>query len=85
MKPLSTNDFGPMVKRTKQRRRMLLAWCAGAFAPLAAFAQQPDKVRRIGFLAPRSRSTAANLDVAERVHAGHERVVELVRVGGGGA
>ena len=62
MKPLSTNAFGPMAKRTKQRRRTLAALCAGAFAPLAAFAQQPDKVRRIGFLAPRSRSTAANPD-----------------------
>ena len=62
MKPLSTNDFGPTATRTSQRRRTLAALCAGAFAPLAAFAQQQDKVRRIGFLAPRSRSTAANPD-----------------------
>ena len=52
MKPLSTNDFRPMVKRTKQRRRTLAALCAGAFAPLTSFAQQPSKVWRIGYLSP---------------------------------
>ena len=52
MKPLSTNDFGPMVKRTKQRRRTLAALCASAFAPLTSFAQQPSKVWRIGYLSP---------------------------------
>ena len=51
MKPLSTNDFGPMVKHAEQRRRTLAALCAGAFAPLTAFAQQPPaKIFRIGLL-----------------------------------
>ena len=50
MKPLSTNAFGPMAKRTKQRRRTLAALCAGAFAPLTSFAQQPPKIWRIGYL-----------------------------------
>ena len=46
------------------RRQILFALGAAAFAaPFASFAQQPAKVRRIGFLAPRSRSTAANPDV----------------------
>ena len=33
-----------------QRRRTLLAFAAGALAPLASFAQAPGKVWRIGFL-----------------------------------
>ena len=51
-----------------QRRRRVIALGAGTFAQsfaltaLTSFAQQPDKLRRIGFLAPRSRSTAANPD-----------------------
>ena len=51
-----------------QRRRRVIALGVGALAPslalapLTSFAQQPDKLRRIGFLAPRSRSTAANPD-----------------------
>ena len=45
------------------RRRIIVALGAGAFAaPLAALAQQPAKVRRIGFLAVRSRPSAANPD-----------------------
>ena len=59
MKPLSTNDFGPMVKRTKQRRRTLAALCAGAFAPLTSFAQQPSKVWRIGYLSPGTEASQA--------------------------
>ena len=46
------------------RRTLLRAMLAGiALAPLASLAQQQDKVRRIGFLALRSRSTPANPDV----------------------
>jgi putative ABC transport system substrate-binding protein len=47
-----------------QRRKLLaaLGLCALA-APLSAFAQQPGKVRRIGFLAARLRSTASSPDV----------------------
>ena len=52
MKPLSTNAFGPIAKSTQQRRRTLAALCAGAFAPLTSFAQQPPKVWRIGYLSP---------------------------------
>ena len=48
-----------------QIRRRLFALIAGAFlgAPLRAFAQQQVNVRRIGFLAARSRSTPSNPDV----------------------
>jgi putative ABC transport system substrate-binding protein len=48
----------------ENRRRMLaaLGLCALA-APLGALAQQQGRVRRIGFLAARSRSTASNPDV----------------------
>ena len=45
------------------RRRVVIALGAGALAPLASFAQQQDKVRRIGFLGARSRSTPSNPDV----------------------
>ena len=47
-----------------QRRKLLvvLGWCALA-TPLAASAQQPGKVWRIGFLAVRSRSTPSNPEV----------------------
>ena len=46
------------------RRRIVLAIGASAlFAPLASFAQQPDRIYRIGFLGARSRSTPANPDV----------------------
>ena len=45
------------------RRKLVLALGAGALAPLAGFAQDPGKVRRIGFLASRSRSTLSNPDV----------------------
>ena len=43
------------------RRYFLLAACALAAVPHAR-AQPPDKVRRIGFLALRSRSTASRPD-----------------------
>ncbi len=48
------------------RREFLIASGAGLCplaAPLASFAQQESKVRRIGFLAVRSRSTPSNPDV----------------------
>ena len=46
------------------RRKLLLALVAGALAaPLGALAQQQGKIRRIGFLAARSRSILANPDV----------------------
>ena len=45
------------------RRLVVIALGAGALAPLASFAQQQDKVRRIGFLGARSRSTQSNPDV----------------------
>jgi len=41
----------------------MIALGAGAIAaPFAAFAQQPPKIRRIGFLAARSRSIPSNPD-----------------------
>lgn len=58
MKPLSTNTFKPMTKHAEQRRRTLTAVCAGVLAPsgmlapLTAFAQQPTKIWRIGYLSP---------------------------------
>ena len=46
------------------RRQVVLALGAGALAvPYASIAQEPGKVRRIGFLGVRSRSTPANPDV----------------------
>ena len=46
------------------RRRLLLALGASVIsAPFPSLAQQPPKIRRIGFLAARSRSTPANPDV----------------------
>ena len=42
------------------RRKVVLALGASAFAPRPSFAQQQPKVRRIGFLAVRSRSTSSN-------------------------
>jgi putative ABC transport system substrate-binding protein len=52
------------IHRPLARRRLLIALGAGALAaPLRAFAQQQDKVRRIGFLAARTRSTSSNPDV----------------------
>ena len=46
------------------RRKLLVAVGLGVLvAPLAAFAQQPGKVWRIGFLAPRSRPTPSDPDV----------------------
>ena len=46
------------------RRKLLLALVGGALAaPLGARAQQQDKIRRIGFLGSRSRSTASDPDV----------------------
>ena len=46
------------------RRELLLALGAGTLAaPFQSLAQQEGKVRRIGFLASRSRSTASNPDV----------------------
>ena len=85
MKPLFTNAFGPIAKSTQQRRRTLAALCAGAFAPLTSFAQQPDKVRRIGFLAPRSRSTAANPDEFYDAFVAGMNALGYVEVCGGGA
>ena len=40
-----------------------MALGASAFAPLASFAQQQQRVRRIGFLAGRSRPTSLNPDI----------------------
>ena len=45
------------------RRQAVFALVSGVLAPLASFAQQPDRVHRIGFLGARSRSTLANPDV----------------------
>ena len=46
------------------RRKLLIAFGAGSLAaPLGAFAQQQAKVRRIGFLAVRFRSTPSNPEV----------------------
>ena len=51
------------------RRKIVIALGVGAFAPLAAFAQQsPAKVARIGYLSPSSAS-------------GHARLVEALRAG----
>src|SRR2546426_12737706 len=44
------------------RRDVVVGLCALAM-PLGAFAQQQDKIRRIGFLAVRSRSTPSNPEV----------------------
>ena len=45
------------------RRRVVIALGASAFAPLVAFAQQPAKVRRIGFLGSESAAEyASNVD-----------------------
>jgi putative tryptophan/tyrosine transport system substrate-binding protein len=41
---------------------MLLAFGAGLAMPLASFAQQQEKIRRIGFLAARARPTPQNPD-----------------------
>ena len=54
----------PPMHRPIARRRLLIALGAGALAlPLAPLAQQQGKVRRIGFLAVRSKSTPSNPDV----------------------
>ena len=45
-----------------KRRNLLIALGAGLATPLVSFAQQQDKIPRIGFLAARSRSTASNPD-----------------------
>ena len=45
------------------RRKLLVVLGAALAAPLASFAQQPGKIWRIGFLAPRSRPTSADPDV----------------------
>ena len=45
------------------RRKLLVVLGAALAAPLASFAQQPGKIWRIGFLAPRSRPTSAEPDV----------------------
>ena len=51
------------IHRPIARRRLLIALAAGALAaPLSSLAQQQGKVRRIGFLAVRSRSTPSNPD-----------------------
>ena len=44
-------------------RRVALNLVAGVLLPLPSFAQQPDRVRSVGFLATRSRPTSANPDV----------------------
>ena len=44
------------------RRRAVLAFGAGALVPLAAFAQQPSKIWRIGFLSPSSRGNVRAYD-----------------------
>ena len=43
----------------KNRRQVLTVLCAGALAPLAAFAQRPVKIPRIGFLGPSSAASIA--------------------------
>jgi len=51
------------IRRPIARRRLLIALGAGVLAaPLASFSQQPGNVRRIGFLAVRSRPTPSNPD-----------------------
>ena len=45
------------------RRKLVIALGAGAFvAPLACFAQQPDRVWRVGFLSARSRPVSLDSD-----------------------
>ena len=47
------------------RREFIVALGAGAFAPLAAFAQSkpaPGKIRRIGFLVPRPRPASGDME-----------------------
>ena len=52
------------IYRPIARRRLLLALGAGALAaPFGAFAQQQAKVRRIGYLAVRSRPTPSNPNI----------------------
>ena len=52
------------IRRPIARRRLLIALGAGALAaPLGALAQQPDKLRRIGFLGVRSRPTPSNPNI----------------------
>ena len=46
-----------------KRRNLLIALGAGLATPLVALAQQPPKIRRIGALAFRSRSTPSNPEV----------------------
>ena len=70
MKPLSTNDFGPMAKRTQQRRRTLAALCAGAFAPHTSFAQQPPKIFRIGLLHIADEASVVRRGALGALHAG---------------
>ncbi|MBI3373142.1 MAG: ABC transporter substrate-binding protein [Betaproteobacteria bacterium] len=51
------------IHRPIARRRLLIALAAGALAvPFVSLAQQQGKIRRIGFLAVRSRSTPSNRD-----------------------
>jgi putative ABC transport system substrate-binding protein len=45
-----------------KRRDLLIALGAGLATPLSPFAQQQDKIRRIGFLAARARPTPQNPD-----------------------
>ena len=49
-----------------KRRRVVLALGAGAFAPLASFAQQPSKIPRIGYLGLTTAAGAASRLVAFR-------------------
>jgi hypothetical protein len=52
------------IHRPSMRRRLLIALGAGAIAaPLGSLGQQQSNVRRIGFLAARSRSIKSNPDV----------------------
>src|SRR5260370_28865914 len=48
---------------SQSRRRQLLVAAGALFALPLAKAQQPEKVRRIGFLAARSRSTPSNPEI----------------------
>ena len=62
--PLTSSRSGQTISHSGQKRRRVLALGLGALvSPLGALAQQPNKIRRIGFLGLRSRSTPSNPDV----------------------
>ena len=62
--PLTSSRSGQTISHSGQKRRHMLALGTGLVAtPLRVLAQPAAKVRRIGFLGLRSRSTPSNPDV----------------------